>query len=378
MFQIDRSISIAGSNRCNAGRNRATTAIPMKPILAFFSVVSVTGCLTADGGPPDPETDVSASSLRAQSRAQPLPDWSTGTNSATVGDGLLFDEVNIAGPNRSGLKIQRSMLEDGTPLQFYVERHNLKAIDPSGNIYSDIQLRGATIQLRYDERGAEYELKITNVVGKGLQFWAGPPEDVPYYEIMARRTDGPQIDQFEYICQSNFVTSDPTWAANVEHAALVFQGDVYDPVTKMVTEVPDWDPRFNLACANTAPAKMHLTRHTRAGSVDNNNQEVYWTDVLQRQAMLRMFTADYCGGGTSYTVDGQPLAYADDRTEFPRWSGATQLEALWDYRGAICLNTPRRGAAVRDAVNQSCPGIPRCLPLAPAYKPSIVISQLVP
>jgi hypothetical protein len=350
----------------------------MKTILTLFFAVFATACIAGEDPLVASESEVD-SSLRMQSPARPLPDWSTGTNSATVGDGLLFDEVNTSGPNPSGLRIDHARLGTGTAVRFFVLRHTLKAQELlTGREYSGADLLDATIKLRHDASGREYELKITGVNTKALQFWAGPAEDVPFYELKARRTDTTGEKPFEYICKKDLLTADPDWI-RLAHSALVFQGDVYDPHAKTVTTVDESDPRFNLACANTAPAKMHLTRHTRAGSINDTNAIVYPTTVKQRQAMLKMLTADYCGTGTSFTVDGQALTYADAWTEFPRWPEATAVEALWDYQGARCLNTPRRGAEVMAEITATCGKVlPPCPPLAEGYQPNIVISQLLP
>jgi len=185
---------------------------------------------------------------------------------------------------------------------------------------------------------------------------------LPLYQIQARRTDSMLEDD-----------STPDWACSQKgltykfgtlHNVYAFQGDIYDPIAKKVKSVPDSDPRFNLACGGTATAKMLLTRHARAGSIDDNNHTVYDTNDQQRTAMLKMLTADYCGTGHAFTVTGQRLAYADAWTEFEGWSEDSELEAVWDARGARCLNTPRRGSYIVEEIRQHC-GLPRpCRSLA--------------
>src|SRR5262249_51460803 len=145
----------------------------------------------------------------------------------------------------------------------------------------------------------------------------------------------------------------------VQHSALVFQWDRYDAVHKTVTETAPDDPWFNLACAATAPAKMHLMRHTRAGSYLETGELAYDTSTLKRQAMLKMFTADYCGAGQSFTADGTPLVYRDANHWFPAYSYAEQ-EALWSPDGAICLDNPRRFSRpdIEDACGRAFPTCP--------------------
>lgn len=294
------------------------------------------------------------------------PSWGAGTNSATVGDGLLFDELDSSGrPNSSGLWIDHAYITRAgrrVPVAIAVRRHDLEAIDSYGTTYSGYALIGAVIVLKHELSGP-YEIHITDFYAQDLQFWAGPPEIVPFYEMKARREADVQ-KPLEYVCRKELLTSEPVWG-RAGHSALVFQGDYYDPIAKTVSAVPDSlpldsDSRFNIACAGTAPAKMHLTRHTRAGGIDARGVLVYPTSVSHRQAMLKMFTADYCGTGTSFTIDGFPLTYSDGRTQFARWFDATGIEAVWKARGAVCLNAPRLGYWATRYIAAHCGTIPRC------------------
>ncbi len=60
----------------------------------------------------------------------------------------------------------------------------------------------------------------------------------------------------------------------------------------------------------------------------------------RHQACARALRADYCGDGTSYTVDGMLINLYDGvgiRTDSEEW----QLEAEWDEDGAVCLAAQR-------------------------------------
>jgi hypothetical protein len=66
-----------------------------------------------------------------------------------------------------------------------------------------------------------------------------------------------------------------------------------------------------------------------------------------------MWTANYCGDGVSFTYPGQLLLMRDSRGWIPHsgpWSWGLpaaelepgeEYEAIWDERGARCMNTPR-------------------------------------
>ncbi len=128
----------------------------------------------------------------------------------------------------------------------------------------------------------------------------------------------------------------------------IVAGETYDDATKTVT--PDQPAFATFACRGHALAKMRLM-----GYAPNDGYGSTWED---RQATLKMLTADYCGTGESFTVVGQPLSWLDRLGLFtPDVAKASKLEARWDLDGAQCLDTPR--AVKRDEVEAAC-SIPRC------------------
>lgn len=146
----------------------------------------------------------------------------------------------------------------------------------------------------------------------------------------------PEVDgKFTHVCPppttgggGGQIEWDPTSALDV-YQTLLFEGDRFDLETRTVESAPD-DKWFNIGCGTHTLAKMRLTRntiHTAPG----------WQNV---QAALKMFSADYCGTGSAYTVDGEPLVWRD-RGSMHFWQNPRELEARWDENGAICLDSPR-------------------------------------
>jgi hypothetical protein len=225
-----------------------------------------------------------------------------------------------------------------------------------------------TLLVRRDTGSLAFELKIDDIDRQRLHFWAGTPEVVPSYLIFARQihTDNPAHLQFEHICKSTPSTTEARWQG-ADYYAIAFAGDRYHAAEKTVEDARPGDTWFNLACAGTAPAKMHLMRHTNAGA---GRDRTYATTLDERNSMLKMFTADYCGTGQAFTVDGQPLLWGDARHWYPdtpssRLDGTSSVpessvEALWTAEGAACVNTPRR--APRECVPclQGEHSIPSC------------------
>lgn len=311
------------------------------------------------------------------------PEWGCGTNSPTIGDGVVFDELDSSATleDAHGIKIKSAILDDGNPVDLHVVRDRLSANrrkDPS-RLLSDDELKRITITLavRRPTEYLEFELRIQDINLQILSYWAGPHEVVPAYLINARQTV-PAVTQFEHVCRVTATsTTEPQWR-NASYYALMFTGDRYDPAAKTVRDAEPGTTWFNLACAATAPAKMHLMRHTNAGAGAGG---AFATSVAQRNAMLKMFTADYCGDGnntapdgTMYTVDGQPLLYGDSNhwyapppgvpvftvaTDGSLSPAGTTMEALWTASGAACLTTPRR--LTRDRI--VCPKLPNPIPL---------------
>jgi len=313
------------------------------------------------------------------------PDFGCGMNSPTIADGVVFDELNPNGePDRHGIRIVSAM-QAGKAVKLRVDRHWMSAVatDGSNIVFEHGALAGTVVEL--EKNGVHYSLKIDAVQEQSLRFWAGDTtEFVPFYRILTR-LPGDQIFKAP-VCRQDIATVEKVWAP-VEHSAIAFTGDRYDPVQKTVSDAEQGTTWFNLACAGTATAKIHLMRHTNAGSWTPATWRIgddvlspaspFHTEPPQRQAMLKMFVADYCGDGAPFTIDGQPLLYDDakhwyvpplggpapsvaaDGTLVP--AGAT-VEALWTEHGALCLSHPRLVARGTIPCATGAAPLPMCTP----------------
>jgi hypothetical protein len=370
-------------------------------VAAVVVVGGLAGC--PPNGQPDPGACPQASQSgrpdEIESFFEPVcTPWGCGTNSATVGDGVVFDRLDGSGMTEiNSVKIESAAI-DGHAVRLQVERDVLSAVPIDGSLpYTGTRLVGLTMKLTKTTKDGplSYEVSIQKVSpdpqidGPMLTYWAGDPDPIPSYLIAARPIDS-NCKPYP-ICKIHPPAGEAI-PAGLEHDALVFEGDEYDATTKTVTDTTTTtgEPSsiFNLACAGTAPAKMHLMRHTAAGGwtadgrVGSDGKPPYYTTVEERRAMLKMFTADYCGAGHSFTVDGQDLHYGDANHWYPETpsldhsggvipSGTGSIEALWDDHGAVCLDEPRPARIPPDArsmggdpvkravVMAACDGTPR-------------------
>ena len=116
--------------------------------------------------------------------------------------------------------------------------------------------------------------------------------------------------------------------------------------------VPDggsWSPSdasFTFACEGFALAKCVALGYPpwAEGKIcddeGNGSDCVKTTLAGHHQACVRALRADYCGDGTSYTVDGVSLNLYDDigiRQDSEDWA----VEAEWDEQGARCVVAER-------------------------------------
>ena len=370
-------------------------------------------------------------------------------NSATVGDGIVFDELNVKiGVRRpGGPAIVKVTLHD-KPATLQVKRHFLSAVE-GGKTYEGQELIGLLMELEVPD-GRAYEVKLVDAYGchpdqtakpadqptkaddakakayaakskapdpkvKSADqkstlcvpnpFWVGPQEDVPHFFFKVRKLRQrrvviggaavaaakkpagkpekpcqpckldncqpcnrdyvppfedrlPETEHKLEVCQAKYVekaeralTPKESWEG-VEKEAITFEGDHYDAEHKRVGRTRFEQGWFNFACAGTAVAKMHMLRHTRAGSITPSGPPRN-TSLRQRTAMLKAITADYCGDGTAWTADGTPLQWTDSNLWFPKANlnleeleQAGLIEAVWGPDGAMCLNHPRRQTKV--------------------------------
>jgi hypothetical protein len=276
-----------------------------------------------------------------------------------------FHELNVDSgrANDAGVRLQGMQAPPSggvrRPLTVAVHRHFLEGHDDPG-VVSGAGLRGARLVLA-KAGGGGYLLEVQDV-GTTF-FWVDPDagDPIPTYNLGYRVLDAAEGTPFRPVC-------DPAIGGGF---AIVFQGDRYDAATKTVSAAPAvgsyW---FNLACLGAVLSKMHLTRHTEAGSDVSHT-----TTLAERQAFLKMITADYSGSGRSFTANGVPVQYLTARGWHITGHGpdvaqslpnptTESIDAVWNEDGAVCVSLPRRSCGPQSEVG--CSELTRAIAAASA------------
>ncbi len=308
--------------------------------------------------PPSPTLRMDPSDPSDPTTASNCNPWECGSNSAWLGENIRFHELDAAGgPNDADLVVGQFFHKSGQPMNLHVDHDELYGEKPvsvlqrlaylvTGSkppVWKGKELEGATLQLARLRSPGRWLLNIRKVshtsfwVGAGRVKGAVPVYELTYYDQLNKTKEAP-------LCEPPKGGLSSEWQS-LEGKALIFRGDRYEALPKLVVEEGGNSSWFNIACAGTTVAKMHLLRHTWASS-----DETHQTQVKQRQALLKMLTGDYCGGGYSFTVHGQPLQYSYVQDWPPQpplpsaigtWLGTMSIDAVWDEKGAVCIDTPR-------------------------------------
>jgi hypothetical protein len=122
----------------------------------------------------------------------------------------------------------------------------------------------------------------------------------------------------------------------VNESALIYQGSTYDPMTAART---DASTSVTLTCQSGGIAKCMSWGYTNWDSTgvfkDNTMLDTH-------QSCIQLKRAAYYGDGQAFTISGT-LINKKDALQTPIWNDdMTKLEALWDSKGALCVNSANR------------------------------------
>ncbi len=298
--------------------------------LSFSLLLAFNGCADEEDDPYEPPDDERASTLNPT-----LIGWGCrdcgytnspmlGTHAieqfrtgSTAGDGLLL--VGIEEPNGTVRSVQ--VVDDA-----FVATKN-------GQNYSGSQIVGWKLR---------FETPTKTIVKAKIYTYQTHPDWVA----------GTLVDTYSlaYWDANGDVDVNICPGLNLDETSVVLiPGETYD--LGSLTVEPYQSGWVTVACRGHSLAKMKLLGYDPA--------DQYGSKWEERQATVKMLTADYCGIGHSFTQVGQPIDWRDVAGHFPITGNEDKslLEAKWTLDGATCLDTPRL-APIAD-VEQFCK-LPKC------------------
>jgi hypothetical protein len=260
-------------------------------------------------------------------------DWGCGGNSSTMGP-YRSHEFNLVGlPNEEGLRVDGFFLGGVrfTPRiqgdHFYA-KHSILGERHGG------QLVNGYLRI-FDKDNHEFRMHFA-AVSNAVTFWLGDPDAVQTYELLYSEGNAGKKTP---LCNNPPPPTDASglvWTRAFE--SVLFTGDRINRHKQIwstaAAATTDW---MTIGCAGSALAKMHLSRHTTAGSKGS-----FTASPAERQAMLNMFTANICGDGISHTEPNTPLRWKNADGWYSEFAPAWELEAIWGPSGAVCFDDTYR------------------------------------
>jgi hypothetical protein len=256
--------------------------------------------------------------------------WRCGYNTSEI-NGKSLQELHLGGlPNDDGVKLVGFLPPAGLLLNWTLGVEG-DALVARGGLFGNQTLRGN--QLIGGTMLVRISVGLTvPVIIAGydeVDSWASNGEPVAAYALVYADLAQPLLQRS--ICKGTLI--DP-----LEAAVVVLAGERYDLDSKTV--IGGQNGWITLACAGSAAAKMALLGYGPHAELEGGAAPA---SIDERQATLKMITADYCGDGHSYTVDGTLLDWENQSGTVTPDPNAElgPSEAIWTADGALCLDTPR-------------------------------------
>lgn len=364
----------------------------MRPFYAALSLsvgLSLVGCDTPDTFD-DPGSEArNYVAVRTRYFAAPsCPTYSCGFNSPFIGH-----ELNVGGEaNAQGVSVLGAKHIKYGEVSIGVDGDALFAETEDGPLWG-VDLVGLAIQLQGVVDGEPVAMTAKLVEVSEATMWVRPvgqQVQTPSYKFLYEAdgieahtlcpapTEGEEADAdalarvalqssaFDSGDLGTLLDLNPQASGEHDFHAVLFSGErIIDEKAEIYSDSDfEW---FNIGCAGSSAAKLHLSGHTRGADQRLNSPE---TPVTMKQAALYSFTGTYCPGAERLTVPGQPLRIADARGNIERTNAASfepraagTVEALWGPDGVVCMTTPRMAKedpGVWDAIEDQCGEVPAC------------------
>lgn len=274
-----------------------------------------------------------------------------GFNSPVI-DHNGFHELEMTGlVNGQGFKLEGFDQQDpkgpiGARVRYDLRVKNglLTGTDPTRKLppIGGQQLVGSHIYISH--HGVQYIIRVANVVDLAspdvLKFSVDPATPVETYTLVYLAMSAYPSDSAEWpnLCGPvpHPIPNDRQYKGDLlgmrPGESVLFESDRIEMTTKTLNLYPEtnW---FNIGCWGHTLSKLYLTRNSIV------SQPLFSIRQPERQATLKLLTADYCGTGRAFTVAGQKLVWQGGGMTY--LYPPTSLEARWNDHGAMCLDTPR-------------------------------------
>jgi hypothetical protein len=330
-----------------------TTVLRSSSVLALIAGFGA-GCMIEEGddvaGGDDQTSEVT------QAAGVTCSPWVCGSNDPDLS--VYFHELSVspAKQNAEGLSVLGFDVGAAFLWNVGVKNGELYAWKPGAPLVqvTGAALIGKSIKIKNNNTGNVWRIRVNNVTSTPL--WPAGSGSMPAYELKSSDDADPDHNE-KWLCSNpdSLLGEYDTLNQN-KWTVVLFEGDRFSATSKTIT---GWDKTwFNVGCAGHVLAKLALTHHTTVTSKVGG--PAYLHDQREDQAMMKMYTADYCGDGTAFTVGGTELGWIDSHAWSPYYYPilTLKLEARWTDVGPSCLQKPRLvGTADPLAINLFGPDI---------------------
>jgi hypothetical protein len=271
---------------------------------------------------------------------------------------LSFFELDMTGASPAPTTgVQLESFEDGAgaTLKLDVAGFHLRGIRPNGaivqgNAPAPWGLLNAKLTIK---RGTLKFVVTINSVTTNQHFYEGAgiavPAAFPSYGMTFVEV-GVAGTKPKNLC--NVPHNDTIMFPVAPYEVLISRGNRYNPSTgEIYATGPATGSWFNVACTGDAISKVEVIGYNEV--VDAAGLS---SDQPQRTAAVHAIRAGYCGDGVAYTQSGTWIDIANAGGWLTQSSvlDATNIEAIWNEDGAVCLTHQRVPAAVVGCKIDAC------------------------
>lgn len=329
------------------------TRITFPSVLSAFALAALPACVLDDESYGQIRAGICVESM-FQTACAPCDVSQCGSNAASlndlpIGELHLFPGQNTGAPSAWNARIVGFVAPasaPGGPLGYTLRVQNGRFEAVKGpNVLTGAALEGSKILIEDGNFEPPRQADLIIHEHDTAMSWttgAHPPYAIDRYVLTT-------LDHTPVCVDANDPGDNAAWA-------VLLSGERYSWSDKTVTATgaaaAGW---FNIACEDNALYDMKFQGYDPQPA----HADLPRTSANERQAALKMITADYCGTGRSFTETGTPLHWINDAA----WSDngpppASTFEAKWDHTGALCLDNPR--LATLAEVEAECGPLPPC------------------